>query len=201
MFGFARRRMGFLVLDEDGFLISPESLKKPVFFNKNIQRTVDIVLTHEESDWLDQIARERQDAFESQGVHSHKMNLEGYERNRIGCKSEYAVSKFLGVEWNPNIWKTQKDYANKREVRDVADKFEVRGTPVKAGHLVVKSSDPDETPFILVTVVNRKCVLAGWKYSQDCKHKRFLRDYGYDLSWKSYFVPQSMLNPIGGLPK
>lgn len=158
-----------------------------------------IDLDANELQYVNGVAEKRHRAFENTGVTPHKMKRAPLDRDIIGCKAEYAVAKYLGVEWEPNVWHTWDDYRNKKLFRDVAGSIEVRGTPYLSGRLPVKSVDPDGVPFVLVIVGGSMCDLLGWKFSQDCKQEKYIEDYGYNLSWVSYFVPRRDLEPMSTL--
>ena len=64
----------------------------------------------------------------------------------------------------------------------------------KTDHLIVRSDDPDDQRFVLVTVMVPYFNVRGWIWGRDCKRDEFL--YGFGDRPKAWFVPPAGLEPM-----
>jgi hypothetical protein len=106
-----------------------------------------------------------------------------------GAVAEWAVSKWLGVRWDPTIgigWAG--------EVEGDALNVEVRSTIIENGCLIAHDYSFDDRPYLLVLAHRAPVfVLAGWLPGSECKDRRFWRA---NAPRPAYFVPQRELRPV-----
>ena len=100
-----------------------------------------------------------------------------------GCLGEFALAKFLGVNWPGK---------NRIGAADVGD-VDVRTSAHEHGALLLHPPDPDDRPFWLLTGLNGNYVVHGWIHARDGKLPEYWRDPTGNRP--AFFVPQSKLNP------
>lgn len=100
-----------------------------------------------------------------------------------GALGELAVAKYFRLPWDENIGVLGRT--------DVGP-LEVRTTARADGHLIVKSRDYDEKPYLLVVVETPgRLRLAGWRYGHEAKQYPLKRPEPPRLP--SHWVPQADL--------
>lgn len=125
--------------------------------------------------------------------HNHRSVRERtyYERledETVGAVGEYALCKYLGIEWDAPV----DTFHNVPDVGDV----EVRATRHDTGCLVVRDNDADDRIFVLVTGTAPTVEIRGWIRGVDAKREVFIRDpHGHRRAW---FVPQHALGRLKG---
>jgi hypothetical protein len=115
----------------------------------------------------------------------------GPSRNRIpsapndvrGARCEFAASVGLNLFWRP--------YVDEIRERDVGGIVEVRSTDLATGRLIVKPTDEDSAPFLLVHELPRPghYDLVGWIMAMTAKALPLVRGFGDP----AHFVGRSML--------
>lgn len=117
-----------------------------------------------------------------------------WETDINGALAEIAVAKAYGVYWNPSV--------NVGKAADVGI-IQVRSNTRKNGHLIIRKSDKDDEPFMLVICQNPEFHLVGWMYAKDAKVPEFYRPankFGVEAWW----VDQDRLHkeplPVFGEP-
>lgn len=104
-----------------------------------------------------------------------------------GYTAEYAVAKWLGITWNPQVSLPDT------EIGDIPKKIQVRMTDLEDGCLIVKDTDPSDHIFIFVigsTLTKDppyRFKIIGTKLGKDCKKLKWQRES------RAYFVPQEEL--------
>jgi hypothetical protein len=113
---------------------------------------------------------------------------DGWEAQITGACGEAALAKMLGQWWSGNM--------DKLGLADVG-KLQVRTTPRDDGRLIVHPEDDDDHVFVLVTGVAPRLDVRGWIVCADAK----LDEYWTDpkTGRPAFFVPQSVLRPVGEL--
>lgn len=114
------------------------------------------------------------------------------EAHVSGAIAEWAVSKALGVPWDPTVgirWAGAVD-------GDVG-RIEVRSTSLGNGCLIAHDYSFDERIYLLVLSHRAPTfVLRGWLPGSDCKRQEWWRDRA---PRPAYFVPQHALRPVEAL--
>lgn len=112
---------------------------------------------------------------------------ERVEQEITGTCAEYICRKLLGADLT-------LPFDTFHKVPDIEPDWEVRSTRREDGRLIVRTNDPDERRYILVTGTPPEMTVHGWITGIDAKQKRFFRNpRGYRIAW---FVPQSELRPL-----
>lgn len=101
-----------------------------------------------------------------------------------GAECEYAASLMLNLSWRPTV--------GQLDALDVGGICNVRSAIVPDHRLIVKPTDPDWVPFVLVIKQDRHFRLAGWIYAIDAKKFPLLSGYGDP----AHFVSQKDLRAI-----
>lgn len=122
--------------------------------------------------------------------HGSSMNIsQGFiEPNVSSCMAEMAVAKALGLYWSGEI--------GNYKARDVGGLVDVRSSRRASNHLILHDDDPDDVPFVSVSVAEPEFTLHGWVLARDGKRKEFWRT---DTGRAAYFVPRSALRPMDEL--
>ena len=100
-----------------------------------------------------------------------------WETDINGALAEIAVAKAYGVYWDPSV--------NVGKAADVGI-IQVRSNTRKNGHLIVRKSDKDNEPFMLVICQNPNFHIVGWMIAGDAKKPEFYRPadkYGVEAWW------------------
>lgn len=107
-----------------------------------------------------------------------------------GTVSEYALSKWLGVHWQPIT-----DHPDTQD-GDLGHSIQVRTTDLSDGKLIVKPTDPVNHVYVLLigstleTDPPYRYKVIGMLGGKECKRGKYLRDGG------SYWIPQSDLEKV-----
>lgn len=105
----------------------------------------------------------------------------------LGCASELAVAKWLGIEWTRSV-------NTFRHLADVGEDIDVRCTDRADGRLILRERDHPYRWFILVTGRPPTLVLRGWIRGEDAMVPEWLGNpHGWGSAW---LVPQVALIPI-----
>lgn len=132
------------------------------------------------------VARERGSAY---GCEDGDDQL-ALRRNQIGAVGEYAMAKWLGIDWNPG-----DDLDS--DTGDVAG-HQVRATTHEAGCLILHPTDADDHDFTLALVGDVTVTLAGWCFGRDGKRSGWWRT---DVRHPCFMVPQHALRPMPAKPR
>lgn len=106
------------------------------------------------------------------------------ENDIRGAECEFAAAQMLNLGWRPTV--------GQLDALDVGGVCNVRSTILADGRLIVKPSDPDWVPFVLVVKQNCHFRLAGWLYGYEAKAFPETDAYG-DLA---HFVSQKDLRAV-----
>ncbi len=120
----------------------------------------------------------RKDNHGYDGSDSWDVNIEG------AC-AELAVAKAINKYWPGGV--------NTFKAPDLED-IQVRWTPRKDGHLIVRKGDPDNDKFVLVIGKMPDYEVVGWIKGSDAKQERYLKNWGGRVP--CYGVPQINLKPL-----
>lgn len=107
----------------------------------------------------------------------------------IGACGELAYAKWSGTYWNGNV--------GDRTAKDV-DGVQIRTTLNRNEDLILHPRDADEDPFVLVSVYRNEFRLMGWIYGGEGKIEEYWQDK-YQNDRPAFFVPRSILRPVGSL--
>lgn len=112
-----------------------------------------------------------------------------------GACAELALSKYLNVYWNPNIFKSKDQFTDKNtREKDCGNLVEVRSTKWNSGHLSITNDDFDDCPYVLAIRKELNSYrLAGWLLGREAKQARFITNR---FSHPCYFIPQKDLKPM-----
>lgn len=105
------------------------------------------------------------------------------EEETVGIAGEWALARLLGIDWEPplNTFHTIPDVGC----------FEARATHRPNGCLIVRSNDPADRVYVLLTGPPPTMTLRGCIRGAAAKQDRFRRDpNGWRPAW---FVPQACL--------
>lgn len=100
-----------------------------------------------------------------------------WETDINGALAEMAVAKAYGVFWNPTV--------NVGKTADVGI-IQVRSNTRLNGHLIIRASDKDTEPFMLVICQNPVFHVVGWMMASEAKSPKFYRPenkYGVEAWW------------------
>ena len=105
------------------------------------------------------------------------------ERDIRGAHCEFAASILLNRYWRPSIGEIHHP--------DVGGVVEVRSTRNETGELIVKPSDDDDAPFVLIVAdMDRlRFRFAGWEFARYAKKQPLVTGRGDP----AHFVDQSAL--------
>lgn len=104
-----------------------------------------------------------------------------------GARGELAVAIALGQPWQGSV-------DTFKQGGDVGP-LQVRCRSHPDWDLLVRTDDPDEAIYVLVTGTDRVYNVVGWIRGRDAKRPEWIRSHGgREAAW---FVPQSALTPIG----
>lgn len=114
----------------------------------------------------------------------------------LGNLGEMAVAKAMNWYWHPKIW-GKAEFAAKQRLGypDVGFNVEVRTTKQFKGRLIVKDTDYNDRPYVLVNYIAGEFRLMGWLYGGEAKRQEWIESY-YPTQWVNHFVPNSQLRPI-----
>lgn len=116
--------------------------------------------------------------------------------NAQGAQAELAVARTLGLSWNGAVYWRESDWKNHRDWWDVSEHVEVRSTTHRRGHLILKSWDKDDRPYVFVVADKNRFDVVGWIYGRDGKAEKYRTDPPYEFTYVNYWVPQRDLRPI-----
>ncbi len=113
-----------------------------------------------------------------------------WDKELVGATCEAAAAKFLGTWWMGNM--------DGFKGPDVDDRFQIRGTRVPEGRLLVRTDDSDDDIFTMVVVEypGDRFRFPGWMLGEDCKRDEWWGspDPGRPKCWA---VPQEALRAMG----
>lgn len=120
-------------------------------------------------------------------------HFDSQEGHVSGAIAEWAVSKWLGVNWDPAVGITHAS-----QVGGDAGRVEVRSTPLPHGKLICHDYSFDDRPYLLV-LSHRAPVfmLVGWLMGREAKAQRYWNPHA---PRPAFFVPQGDLEPAASLP-
>jgi len=134
------------------------------------------------------------------GVTRQIGNLRGRRQNRYGAEhedpwrlhiegacGEMAVARHLGRYWSGAL--------GNLKAADIGIGVQVRTRSQPDYDLILHPEDPDDDAFVLVTGCAPRFTLRGWIYGRDGKDDRWWQDPAGGRP--AYFVPQSVLRPMG----
>ena len=101
--------------------------------------------------------------------------------------AEMAVARYFGIE---NFVPTVNTFKNEPDVLWNGVGLEVKQTPHKTGHLIIRDDDRDTDIAVLVTGESPTYYVVGWIPVAVAKKPRFLSSQG------GYWVSQINLQPI-----
>jgi hypothetical protein len=104
-----------------------------------------------------------------------------------GAKCEFAASIILNVYWRPHIGEIGQ--------HDIGGLVEVRSTVLGQGWLIIKSTDKDHKPFVLVIIRDDIFQLAGWLFAREANRFPLITAHGDP----AHFVDQEFLGTIDNL--
>lgn len=102
-----------------------------------------------------------------------------------GALGEKVVSLYLGIPWDGNM--------DQLSLPDVGT-FQVRATPWPDGHLIVHKKDSDDQFFILVTGINLRHTIRGYRRADQVKIQKYWGEL--KKGRPAFNVPQSDLHSI-----
>jgi hypothetical protein len=105
----------------------------------------------------------------------------------LGDLGEIAVSRVTGLPITSRF--------EELSAGDLGNRYEVRTTDLRSGHLLLHDSSPDGRIYILAIVSGLEATVCGWIRAADGKHP----DYWRDGDPGCYYVPQAHLNDIESL--
>ena len=105
------------------------------------------------------------------------------------ARSEMAMSKWLQTYYDGHV--------SDKGAKDVAGYYQLRSTPVASGHLILRSIDRPEDPYVLAIVSGLEVRLVGWMWGEFAKTEKYHRVY---RNTTQYWVPQQNLVPMSYLP-
>ena len=108
-----------------------------------------------------------------------------------GALKEMAFAKWANLYWNGNL--------GQLSLSDVGQKFEVRGRPNHANDLIIRTGDPVDKFYILVTGLNGHYRIQGWISGEEGKNEAW---FGNHFAGRPpmYMVPKSALRDMKELP-
>lgn len=118
--------------------------------------------------------------------HTHGFDGIGWSEDIEGACGELAVAKFLGIYWNGSV--------NTFKAPDLPNGIQVRTRSKHDYDLIVRTGDPDNERFILVTGRCPEFRIQGWLYGRDAKQDQFRQTFGGRP--EAFFVPVDHLNPM-----
>ena len=160
---------------------------------------IKIRLTEDEERYAEDIGKRRNKAFDDTGSGLDPIKGTGGERGHIlGFKCEVAAAKALNTEAPENVF-TKEQFYNRRQIYDLTNNIEVRGTEYFTGKLIIRPEDKDKAPFVLVirNPSNNEYTVCGWIYGHEGKQEKYVGAGQYGA--KLFFVPQGNLRPIEDL--
>lgn len=111
-----------------------------------------------------------------------------YELKFRSFCAEYAASRLTGLEWHSAV---ELVHVNGHKVADIGSRTEVRNTPYRDGHLILRQSDVVEYLFLLMVGDVPVFRAAGWLAGQELMRFpiRVVRVPGH-------WAPQGSLRPL-----
>jgi hypothetical protein len=107
-----------------------------------------------------------------------------------GAAAELAFAKGMGLFWCAGV--------NTFKNPDVGE-FQVRSTPRRTGHLIVRLNDSPEDRFFLVISNTPRFRIVGSTLGKDAKNARYWRESDPDKGGAgAYWIPQEDLEPYHG---
>lgn len=103
-----------------------------------------------------------------------------------GAAAEMAFAKMMQLYCAPTV--------NTFKLADVAN-VQVRSTPYRGGHLLIRPNDADEDIFVLMVGSYTTWKADGWAYGREAKIDEHWRDGG-DGEAGCWWVPGNKLRPI-----
>lgn len=98
-----------------------------------------------------------------------------------GAECEFAGSVILNLWWRPTIGQIDQ--------RDIGGLVDARSTVLGEGRLVIRETDPDDVPFILILKRTPLYFALGWMFAGVAKRWPLLTAFGDP----AHFIPQSEL--------
>lgn len=123
----------------------------------------------------------------NKNVHAEKSDL---GTDFEGCAAEMAVAKYLGVYWYPGV--------NTFKAPDVGACIQVRSTPYRSGHLIIRDNDTvPQHRTVLVITQPPYFKLVGWAFVGEVR--RGERRPADDRGVAGWWFPQDRLRPMRSL--
>ena len=156
-----------------------------------------VTLSDSEMAFAEGIGRLRYETNRKGGqLDGRRMNSDPIFPDLIGAKAELAVAKGLGLPWDGKLFSHQEWQYWRRHGHDVGP-VEVRATAHYNGRLIIKKSDDDYSPFVLVrTNMEPNFYVVGWQWGIVGKKPEYWENVGHGFS---FFVPRNKLRPIKSL--
>ncbi len=133
------------------------------------------------------IASKRQGLQDKHGADKEK----GFDLHIIGACGELAAAKAIGRYWPGGI--------NTFKSPDIGTNVQVRYRSVDWYDLIVRSDDPPDHLYVLVTGKDDAYEVRGWAYGWEGPKLGDWKDYGNrEFSW---FIPQGRLRTMDTFPQ
>lgn len=146
----------------------------------------DVTLTWHEAAMASHVGWMRQLSAVKAGKHDcHGYSGDGWSEHIEGACGEMAVAKMLGIFWDGSV--------NTWKANDLPG-LQIRTRSKHDYELLVRPSDADETPWVLVTGRCPHYRIRGYLYGREAKRSEWLRDHGGRPP--AYFVPHSHLRSV-----
>jgi hypothetical protein len=107
-----------------------------------------------------------------------------------GACAEIALAKHLGVYWRPSV--------NEFKRPDLPPNIQVRSTPHRNGHLIVRENDKPNADhrFVLVITVVPRFILVGSMLGHEAMYDEFFRRALTPDEADGWWVPQDRLSEL-----
>lgn len=120
-------------------------------------------------------------------------HFDSQEGHVSGAIAEWAVCKWLGINWDPAVGVTHAS-----QVAGDAGRIEVRSTCLAHGKLICHDYSFDDRPYLLVLSHRApEFLLAGWLMGREAKSPCY---WNPNAPRPAFFVPQADLEPAASLP-
>ena len=112
-------------------------------------------------------------------------NPDNFQIDIDGACGEMAVAQALGLFWSASVGRV--------DAADVGGMVEVRSTVEHHHRLIIKTTDADGSPYVLVTGAPPRFLLRGWIFGADAKRREYWKA---DAPSPAFFGPHAALRPM-----
>jgi hypothetical protein len=164
-------------------------------FGASMPTPIEFVFSEEERKQAMEEGQRRQAVNEAQGLRGRNKGAahgdQALSIHLLGAAGEMAVASFMGLK---------HELYKESEARRGSDDLPGIDVKTRSKHkydLIVQKNENPRKKFVLVTIENQKTFIHGWCWGEEAMDEKFWADPARGRP--AFFVPKSMLRPMGTL--